>query len=105
MVNPILVEVVRGGTVESFHRGSACVVDAAGKTVAAWGDIDALTCPRSAIKPFQALPLIESGAAEAFNVNDEEIALACASHSGEIEHVTRVEAWLMRMGLSENDLE
>jgi L-asparaginase II len=103
-MNPVLAEVIRGTTIESVHRGSACVVDSDGRVLRAWGDVDALICPRSALKPLQALPLIESGAAAAFGVTPEEIALACASHSGEPEHVTRVSAWLGRLGLSVNDL-
>ncbi len=103
--NPILVEVVRGDDVESIHRGSICVVEAGGKVLRSWGDADALICPRSAIKPFQALPLIDSGAAAAFAVTDEDLALACASHSGEPEHVARVQAWLDRLQLSVSDLE
>jgi L-asparaginase II len=104
MVNPILVEMRRGGQIESVHRGAACVVDKDGKLLRTWGDVDAAVCPRSAIKPIQALPLIESGAADAFKVTDAEIALACASHSGEPEHVGAVAAWLARMGLGEKDL-
>jgi L-asparaginase II len=103
--NPILVEVTRGATVESIHRGAACIVDVDGKVVEAWGDVDALTCPRSALKPMQSLPLIETGAADAFKCTDEELALACASHGGEPAHTSRVEAWLKRMGLSVDDLE
>jgi L-asparaginase II len=68
------------------------------------GDIDAPVYPRSAIKPFQALPLLETGAAEAFGVSDEEVALACASHGGEPAHVERVAAWLARLGLEERHL-
>jgi L-asparaginase II len=105
MAHPILIEVVRGGTVESIHRGAACVVDASGKVLRAWGDADALICPRSALKPFQALPLLRSGAADAAGVTSEELALACASHSGEPMHVGRIAAWLARLGLSERDLE
>ncbi len=104
-MNPVLVEVIRGATVESRHRGAACVVTADGTVVSAWGDISALICPRSALKPLQALALLETGAADAFAVTDAELALACASHSGEPEHVRRVGAWLGRLGLSERDLE
>jgi L-asparaginase II len=103
--NPILVEITRGETVESAHRGAACVVDIDGKVVMTWGDAAAPVCPRSALKPMQALPLIESGAATRFALSDEELALACASHNAEPEHVRRVEAWLARAGLSQNDLE
>lgn len=103
--NPVLVEVTRGGAVESSHRGAAVVVDPAGGVVAAWGDVARPVYPRSAVKPLQALPLIETGAAERFSVGDEDIALAAASHSGEPGHVVLVTAWLERMGLGAGDLE
>jgi L-asparaginase II len=104
MLNPVLVEVTRGDLVESIHRGSVAVVDATGAVRASLGDIETPIYTRSALKPFQALPLVESGAAEAFGVSDEEVALACASHSGEPMHTTRVAAWLSRIGCSEADL-
>jgi L-asparaginase II len=104
MANPILVEVTRGDRVESIHRGAIAIVDAKGGLVASLGDVDSLVYPRSALKPIQALPLLESGAAEAFGLGDEEVALACASHSGEPMHTTRVAAWLGRIGLGEPDL-
>ncbi|MEJ0025179.1 MAG: asparaginase [Rhizomicrobium sp.] len=104
MANPILVELTRGGLVESVHRGALAVVDAEGAVVAALGDIAAPVYSRSSLKPMQAMVLVESGAAEAFGLSDEEIALACASHSGEPMHTTRVAAWLARIGLSEKDL-
>ncbi len=102
--NPILVEILRGGVVESTHRGRACIVDANGNVVRAWGDISAMICPRSATKPFQAMPLLTTGAADAFSLGGEEIALACASHSGEPEHTSRVAAWLARLDLGMDDL-
>jgi hypothetical protein len=103
--NPILIEVLRGTMVESRHCGAAAIVDAEGRVVAAWGDIERPVYARSAIKPLQALPLIETGAADRFELGDEEIALACASHSGEPEHVQHVERWLARIGLTPDDLE
>ena len=103
--SPVLVEATRGRLIESRHRGSAVVADAQGNIVAAWGDADLAVYPRSAIKPLQALALIETGAAKRFAVSAEEIALACASHDGEPEHVSRISAWLGRMGLGEADLE
>ena len=102
---PIAVEVTRGGMVESVHRVIAAVVDADGRAVATWGDADRLVYGRSAIKPIQALPVLESGAAEAFGLDDSEVTLCCASHSGEPMHVDRVVAWLDRLGLSADDLE
>jgi L-asparaginase II len=104
MPNPILVEVTRGGLVESVHRGSIAIADAAGRIVFALGDLATPVYPRSSLKPIQALPLLESGAAEAFGLLDEEIALACASHSGEPMHTTAVMAWLKRIGCGEADL-
>jgi L-asparaginase II len=101
---PVLVEVARGAMVESVHRGRAVVADRQGHVAAHWGVVDAPVFPRSAIKPIQAIPLIESGAADALGLSDEEIALACASHNGEPAHTDRVAAWLARMGLSETEL-
>jgi L-asparaginase II len=102
---PILVEVTRGGMVESRHRARAVVVDAEGTVVRAWGDIERPVYGRSAIKPLQALPLIESGAADRFALSPAEIALACASHDGEPIHVEAVERWLPRIGCTTSDLE
>lgn len=103
--NPPLVEVTRSGAVESFHRGACAVVHASGEIVHAWGDVEALVFPRSALKPIQALPLIETGAAAACAASDAEIALACSSHNSEATHVGAVRAWLQRLGLGEKDLE
>ncbi len=83
MNNPVVVEVTRGGRVESWHRGAGAVVDADGGVVFAFGDVERPVFPRSAVKPIQALPLIESGAADRYGLSEEELALACASHSGE----------------------
>ncbi|HEY2445640.1 MAG TPA: asparaginase [Rhizomicrobium sp.] len=104
MANPVLVEITRGPRVESVHRGAVAICDAQGNVLFSLGDIAASLYPRSSLKPIQALPLIESGAAEAFGVHDEEIALACASHSGEPMHTDRVASWLARLGLGEKDL-
>ena len=104
-VNPIAVEVTRGDTVESRHRACAVVPDASGTIVARWGDVEAPVFPRSAIKPIQALPLVETGAAERFGLSDAELALACASHAAEPMHIAVVGPWLARIGLGEADLE
>jgi len=103
--NPLVVEVTRGSMVESRHRAAVAVVDADGKVVQAWGDIEQPIYGRSAIKPLQALPLIESGAADKHDVSVAEIALACASHNGEPRHVELVLAWLKRIGCAVEDLE
>lgn len=102
---PILVEVTRGGMVECTHRGIAAVTDSDGKIVHSWGDVSRLTFARSAIKPLQALPVFESGAADAFGLANHEVSLCCASHSGEPMHVDTVVAWLERLGLGVDDLE
>lgn len=104
MANPILVEVTRGPLVESIHRGSIAIADAKGTLVFALGDVETPVYPRSSLKPIQALPLVETGAADAFGVGEAEIALACASHSGEPMHTERVAAWLARVGCNESDL-
>jgi len=102
---PVTIEVTRGDLVESRHRAAFAVVDSAGHVVLAAGDIERPVYARSSAKPLQALPLVESGAAAAFDVSDAEVALACASHAGEPRHVAAVRAWLARLGLGEDDLE
>src|SRR3954468_19685244 len=102
---PVLVEVLRGPMVESRHYGSYAVVDATGRVVAAAGSIDDPGYPRSGVKPLQALPLIESGAADAFALQTKNIALACASHRAEPGHVETVRSWLATIGLDEAALE
>lgn len=97
-----MVEVVRGPFVESLHRGHAVVCDAEGNSLMEWGDPDAVILPRSSCKMLQALPLVESGAAA--ELNEEQLALACASHAGAAIHVERVEAWLRDLGYGERDL-
>lgn len=104
MTNPVLVELTRGGAVESVHRGAAAICDAAGRVVAGVGAIEAPVFARSSLKPFQALPLVASGAADAFAVSEAELALACASHSSEPGHVEAVRAWLARIGAGDGDL-
>jgi L-asparaginase II len=105
MSNPVLVEAVRGGLVESRHRGAVVVVDADGATVLALGDVAQAVYPRSAVKPLQALPLLESGAADRYGFGDQEIALACASHGGEPAHVEVANRMLTRAGLDSGALE
>jgi len=103
--NPILVEVVRGTMVESRHRGAIAVVAPDGTVVRSIGDVTREMYPRSSIKPVQALPLIETGAADAFGFGNVEIALACASHLGEARHVTAVRAALEKVNGTPEMLE
>ncbi|MER9131177.1 asparaginase [Mesorhizobium sp. M0768] len=105
MTNPVLVEVLRGAIVESAHRGAVAVFDAGGKPVWEIGDTAQPVFPRSAVKAIQALPLVESGAADAYGFGDRELALACASHSGEPPHVELARAMLAKAGLDETALE
>lgn len=89
---------------ESEHLVDACVVGVSG-LVEAWGEPKRAIIPRSAIKPIQVLPLVASGAADAFSVTDEELALGAASHSGGAQHVEAVDRWLERIGLDRSALE
>lgn len=101
----VLVEVTRGGRIESAHRGAAVVMDADGGVVFQAGDIDRAVYPRSAVKALLALPLVETGAADRLGLTDAEIALACSSHSGEPLHVETAAAMLRRAGRDESCLE
>jgi L-asparaginase II len=103
MVEPVrLAEIWRGPVVESAHFGAVAVADAQGRLLHSWGDPDLLTFPRSSLKPFQALALVESGAAD--GLSEEHVALACASHRAEDFQVSLVRGWLDRMGLPETAL-
>ncbi|HEY5008901.1 MAG TPA: asparaginase [Caulobacteraceae bacterium] len=104
MTNPVLVELTRGGELESWHRGAIAIADASGRLVWSVGEVDRPVFARSALKMLQALPLVETGAAEAFGVSDRELALACASHSGEAFHIDGVAAWLERIDCDETCL-
>jgi len=104
-MNPVLVEVLRGSLVESRHRGAVAVCDSSGTVAFSLGDVDARTYPRSAVKAIQALPLIESGAADRFGLDSNELALACSSHSGEPQHVATAAAMLAKAGRDVGTLE
>lgn len=97
--NPILVELWRGGAVESVHRGAWALVDLEGRVQDGAGCFEAGYYARSSIKSLQALPLIETGAAERFGYNDAELALALASHDAEALHTDGVRGVLSRLGL------
>ena len=100
----LLVEVTRNYTVERRHFGAAVVCDFKGHVIDSWGDIDNLIFPRSALKPMLAIHLIESGASDAYALNDAELSMACSSHQGEQIHQTLVESWINRLGLTEAHL-
>jgi L-asparaginase II len=104
-INPIIAEITRGTIVESRHRGAFAVCDSAGNVIKALGDVTAPIFPRSAIKAFQCYPLFKSGAVQRFALTDEEIALCCASHNGQPEHLRVAASLLAKAGCSEADLE
>ena len=99
-----LVEVTRGSTVESRHRGHLCAVDGGGRLVAHLGDAGFVTFLRSASKPHQTLPLVASGAADRFRLTDQEVAVACGSHNGEPAHTSVVLSLLRKTGFGPGDL-
>jgi len=100
-----LVEVVRGELTESQHLGSIAVVDNSGTLVLSYGEADLKTYWRSAAKPIQALPLVDSGAAAAFDLSPAELAVITASHSGEERHLELVRSILAKINLGEEHLK
>ncbi len=104
MQNPILVEVYRADVLESFHRGTVCVVDENNRVIFSKGDVNQICYPRSAMKFIQVLPLLVLGGIEKFGFTLEEIAVMCGSHNAEQEHLRVVESILSKIGLSKNEL-
>lgn len=99
-----MVEVWRGPVVESVHAGAAAVCNAAGEVVASWGDTGVVTFPRSALKPVQAIALVETGAHARAGLGTRHLAIACASHRAEPMHVDLVSGWLDAMQLPQEAL-
>ena len=105
MTQPVpLTEIWRGPRPESVHLGHVVICDAGGGIVEAWGNPSEVILPRSSAKMIQALPLVTSGAADAHGLTPEQLALACASHSGAEIHTDRVRNWLAALGLDDDDL-
>jgi L-asparaginase II len=100
----VLAEVTRGDVIESVHRGIVVVVDTGGEVVASAGNVDQLAYFRSSAKPFQAVPVVESGAAEAFGFTERELALSCSSHDSTPDHQRGVARMLEKIGVHEEDL-
>lgn len=98
------IEATRGELVESVHRVSVAVVDAGGRLIAESGDPDLVTYWRSAAKPFQAMPLVADGGADRFGLTPRELALCCASHSSEPDHLAVTDSILDKIGLTEKAL-
>lgn len=103
-MSEVLVEVWRGPVLECQHRGDVVVVNAKGDIMECWGAPSIEILPRSSSKILQALPLVESGAADAFGLTTEQLALACASHAGNPMHTQAVHDWLSGIDLGEDDL-
>ena len=99
-----MAQLWRGGMLESTHLGHAVICDGSGQIVEAWGNPARMIFPRSSCKMLQALPLVESGAADAAGLSGAQLALSCASHQGAALHVTAVRDWLAALGLGEADL-
>ncbi|ABG29923.1 L-asparaginase [Roseobacter denitrificans] len=105
MSQPVpMVEIWRGPFLESMHTGHAVICDAAGGIIEAWGNPDQVVLSRSSSKMIQALPLIDSGAADAMGLTPQHLALACASHGGAPMHTQRVQAWLETLDLTDDAL-
>lgn len=102
--DPVLA-LTRAGLIESVHRGAIAVVDPTGRLLYHYGDPTAKVYLRSSAKPFQALPLVESGAMQAFGLTARELALACASHKGLDIHAEALAAMQAKIGISEADLQ
>lgn len=99
-----MCEAWRGPVLENLHLGHAVICDGGGEILHAWGDPNAIILPRSSSKMIQALPLVTSGAAGAFGLRQDQLALACASHNGAKIHTSRVQTWLSDLGLGDHDL-
>ncbi len=104
-VDALLAEVTRGGRVEARHVGAAIVVDGQGRVLFSAGDAERPEFPRSAVKAMLALPLVESGGADRLGLDDAELALACASHTGEPRHVAAAASMLRKAGQDASCLE
>ena len=96
-------EIWRGPFLESVHSGHAVICDETGQIVQSWGDPGLIVLPRSSAKMIQALPLVQSGAADKAGLGTEQLALACASHQGAAIHTERVGVWLDGLGLQDDD--
>jgi len=105
MDNPIIAEVTRAGVLESVHTGRYVLIDGHGRTMRSAGDTSARIFPRSALKLLQALYLVESGAADAFGLSEQHLAMACASHSSADEHTSTVSDMLGLASLTAADLQ
>lgn len=100
-----LIELTRGGTLESRHAGAIAVADLHGRLLASAGDAQWPAFTRSTIKAFQALPFVQAGGPAHFGFSLQQVALLCASHSGEPQHVEQVQGMLESAGLQRRQLQ
>jgi len=100
-----LVDVVRGDIVESEHWGHIAVVNSEGEVLYSKGNPNKVTFARSSMKPLQAIPIVETGAADTYQLEPADLSLACASHSGEDQHTDRVKTILNKLGLTTESLK
>ncbi|KAH0294462.1 L-asparaginase II [Aureobasidium namibiae CBS 147.97] len=94
----------RGDVIENSHIVHAAIVDSNNNLLYSLGDHSRLTLARSAAKPFQALAILETGAAEKFGFDDADVALISGSHNCEQKHISRVKAMLQKVGVTEQDM-
>ena len=104
-MDPWIVEISRGRQIESTHVGHGVVVNINDDVILSFGDAAKETFPRSSAKWIQGLELVLSGAADAFALSDDHLAIACASHNGEPKHIGLVQSWLNLLNLNINNLE
>ncbi len=102
-INPPLIHVIRGKTIEEVHRGSIAV-SLNGRTIASLGDVNSITIMRSTAKPFQILPLIEGNGISKFNLTQSDISVMVSSHNGENRHIERIKNILSRNGIDGSEL-
>ncbi len=100
-----LIETFRGGTLECTHFGAVAVADTAGQAVAHAGDAHWRSFTRSTLKALQALPFVQAGGPQLFGFSRENVAMMCASHSGEPMHVAQVQGMLDKAGLTYKTLQ
>lgn len=103
--NPLIVESTRGPIIENSHQVIYAVVDLKGHVVDYHGNYDYVVTPRSSVKWLQAIPFVQSGAIEKFQLDETHIALACSSHKAQPHHLESLKKWLEKIKLGENALE
>lgn len=103
--NPVIVESTRGPIIENSHQVIYAVVDLKGHVVDYHGNYDFVVTPRSSVKWLQALPFVQSGAIEKFQLDETHIALACSSHKAQPHHLESLKKWLDKLKLNESVLE